>query len=80
MKAPDIKDLAQVDQKSTFRKKVEEVKAESEKMTKKTFSITENDLDYVNDIALQLGQERGKVVSASEAFRIIIKEHREGKK
>ncbi len=79
MKAPDIKDLSKVKQTSTFKKKMDEIKAQSEQMTKKTFSMTQSHLDYINKIALQLGQERSKVVGASEALRLIIEQHEEGK-
>ena len=80
LKAPDIKDLSKLNQQDTFSKKVVEVKAQAQQIAKKTFSLNHSHLDYVNGIALELGQQRGKVVGASEALRLIIEQHEEQSK
>jgi hypothetical protein len=77
MKAPKIQDLNKIEQKNTFATKIEAVKTESEQISKKTFSLHQAHLNYINSIALEMGQSRGKVVGASEALRIILEQHQE---
>jgi hypothetical protein len=71
MKAPNLKDLNKVEKQDAFSQVVETVQAKQEEMIKKTFTLDQRTVDVINDLALQLGQERGKVVSASEAVRVM---------
>ena len=47
---------------------------------RKTFTLYPNEASYIDAVAVQLGQERGKTMSASEALRVIINGHKSTKK
>ncbi len=53
-------------------------KKPSQSITPKTYSLLQKNIDYITSVAFQLGQKRGKIISASEALRAIIDQH-EGK-
>ena len=72
MRAPKLKDLNKAEKNDSFTKAVQVVQAQQEEMIKKTFTLDRKTIDIINETALKLGQERGKVISASEAVRIII--------
>ncbi len=76
MKKPDIKSLDGLvpDDAFTQTAKVESDKAQ--KVVKKTFSLQQRDVDYINSQAVIMAQDVGKVVSASEALRYIIQRDR----
>lgn len=80
MKVPELKDLEKVEKNDAFSKTVESVKVKSEEVKKKTFSLMQQHLDYINTVALGLSQEKGRVSSASEALRLIIEQHSRGQK
>jgi hypothetical protein len=46
---------------------------------RKSFSLYSNEVEYVDALAVSLGQSRGKTMSASEALRVIINAHKDGK-
>jgi hypothetical protein len=79
MKAPELKDLSSAAPQDAFSKKVESVQAslkeQTEEMQRKTFSLPQQHIDYINRLSLEIGRERGKSVSASEVLRRIIDEH-----
>ena len=76
MKAPKLKDLNNVGEKDQFTKTVEVVQAKAAEMSKKTFTLDQQTIDVINGVALQMGQERGKVASASEAVRFIVSQYK----
>jgi len=82
MKKPKIAAIpdATVDTSFTERTKAAKKKAANPKgkAVKKSFSLTETDLTYVEKLALKLGQKRGKSMSDSEALRVIIQHHKQG--
>lgn len=49
------------------------VKPES---VRRSYNLTSDVDDKINAVALKMSQKRGKVVSASEALRVIVKAHR----
>ena len=77
MKKPETKDLDAVETNDAFTRTVEAVKDESGKTSPKTYSLPKRHQEYISSIAMQLGQARGKVVSASEALRMIVEQHSE---
>jgi len=72
MKAPKLKDLGTSMPDDEFSKTVEEQAEKASASVRKTFSLQQLDMDYINAQALKLSQKAGKVVSASEALRTII--------
>ena len=78
-KTPNLQDLSAVQPSDNFSQKVAEVKADTGKTQPKTYSLVKNDIDYISSIALRLGQEEGKPVSASKALALIISEHKAAK-
>ncbi len=82
MKQPAVKDLEKVKTDDPFDEKVEEVKkqvkAEGVKAKPTSHSLLDRNTDYINKIAFETSQKRGKMISASEALRIIIDEHQTG--
>jgi len=79
-KVPDLQDLSAVETSDKFSQKVAEVKADTGKTQPKTYSLVKRDIDYISSIALKLGQEEGKPVSASKALVLILAEHKAMKK
>jgi len=76
MKQPSLKDLSNVVTEDQFIEKVEEVKTKSAEMARKTHTLENSNIDHINAVAFKLSQQRGKPVSASEALRLIIHEHK----
>ncbi len=75
MKAPVIQSLAGKQSNDPFLKKAVEVQQTTEEMKRKTYSIPQQHVDYINQLAIQLGQIEGKPVSSSGALRTIIEQH-----
>jgi len=76
MKKPVLEDLSNIKANDTFSKTIDIVKAEQSEMLKKTFTLDKKTIDIINKTALKLGQEQGKVISASEAVRNIISQYK----
>lgn len=76
MKKPDLKALASLEPESdSFFKKAKQAQSKDEKMKGKTFTLPQSHIDYINTKSVQLSQDRGKNVPASEALRLIIEEY-----
>jgi hypothetical protein len=75
MKAPNLKNLANPTIKPAFEKAVQQAQASAGEMKKKTFSLEQRHIDYINKIGLELAQQRGKTMPASEALRLILEQH-----
>ncbi len=84
MKAPpNVTDLAKhlpQDPVSKTAAAVKKAEKQSGEMPRKTYVLGVEDVDYINAYSLKLGQKRGQNVSASEALREIIAEHKKGGK
>ena len=72
MQKPKLKNFGQKTPANSFEARVTEAQKEAETKVRRSFMITQENLDKVQSVALQMGQERRKVVSASEALRAII--------
>ena len=72
MKAPVLERFDTTKSKSTFAGKVKAKAEEQQKVVKQTFSISQQDADYIHATALDMGEAIGKPVSASKALRAII--------
>jgi hypothetical protein len=72
MKKPNLQDLASVEQTDDFSEAVQVQHEKTAQMVRKTFTIQQGELDYINSVALGMSKEAGKVISASEALRAII--------
>ena len=73
MKDPNLKDLAQSKNPVIAGKPTTTAKAEA---VRKTFSFSQSHLDHINTVALELTNEQGRPVNASEALRAIIDQHK----
>lgn len=76
MKKPDIKSLDGLTPDDAFTQTAQAESDKGQKAAKKTFSLQQRDIDYINAQAVIMAQEVGKVVSASEALRYIIQRDR----
>ena len=78
MKAPEIAKIPDANETSFVeRAKQAKKSTKASKGAKKiSYSVYPDDEKYINSIALKLGQKRGKSMSASEALRLIVDEHR----
>ena len=76
MKAPNLKKLSEVESEDQFTKIAQEERSKASVGIRKTFSLQQQDFDYINAEALKMSQELGKVVSASQALRYIIQRDR----
>lgn len=76
MKRPNVLDLNEVQTPDKFVEEVAEVKKQSAQLDRKTYTLAKSDTAYINTQAVKLSQQRGKAVSASEALRSIIHEHK----
>ena len=80
MKKPQIAAIPDATPETSFTERAKVAKKKEAKpkgkAVKKSFSLTKTDLDYVEKLALKLGQKRGKSMSDSEALRAIIEHHR----
>lgn len=72
MQKPELKNFDRRSTANSFEVRVTEAQKEAETKVRRSFMITQENLDKVQSVALQMGQERRKVVSASEALRVII--------
>jgi len=75
MKAPNLRNLANPTIKPVFEKAVQQAQANASEIKKKTFSLEQRHIDYINKIGLELAQQRGKTMPASEALRLILEQH-----
>lgn len=72
-------DLDEVEITDPFIEEVLEAKQQSIKTKPRTHSLPDTHNDYIHKKAHLISQSRGgKVVSASEALRVIIQEHSKG--
>ena len=80
MKALDTNNLTDADTSNdAFSKAVENVKEEAKTIQKKSYTLTKANIEYITNLAKQLAKEnKSSIVSASEALRVIVKEHEEG--
>jgi hypothetical protein len=78
MKKPNVLDLNDIQTNDKFVEEVKEVKKQSAELDRKTYTLAKSDTAYISTQAVKLSQQRGKVVSASEALRLIIHEHKTG--
>lgn len=76
MKAPVLERFDAKQTKKSFAGKVQASTEQRKKVVKQTFSISTADADHIQSIALKMGIEEGKTVSASKALRSIIDFHR----
>lgn len=76
MKSPVLERFDTKPSKKSFAGKVEAATQERQKVVKQTFSISQQDAQYIQDIAVNMAVEEGKSVSASKALRTIIGKHR----
>ena len=75
MKAPNLKNLAKPTVKPVFEQAVQQAQVRAGEMKKKTFTLEQRHIDYINQISLDMSQQRGKVMPASEALRLILEQH-----
>ncbi|SHE20405.1 hypothetical protein [methanotrophic endosymbiont of Bathymodiolus puteoserpentis (Logatchev)] len=76
MKKPELKDLGGLVPDDDFSQTAQIESNKAQKVLKKTYSLQQRDLDYINAQAVMMSQEAGKSVSASEALRYIIQRDR----
>ena len=80
MKRPAIANIPEPTPETSFteRARVAKKKALSvgSKAVRKSYSLTQEDVSYIEKLALELGMERGKSMNDSEALRTIIDQHR----
>ena len=60
-----------------FSKTIDSVKASAEKIERKSYTITLDNINHINDYAVSLAKQSGTIVTASAALRIIINSHKE---
>lgn len=75
MKAPNLKNLAQTTTKPAFEQAVQQAQTSAGEMKKKTFTLEQRHIDYINQKSLDMAQQRGKTMPASEALRLILEQH-----
>lgn len=73
MEVPDIPALKDVQKDDDFSKTVEEVKTQANKTVAKAFTLFSKDLNRITAVAMAEGNKHNRIVSASEALRLIIK-------
>lgn len=78
MKQPNLTALESVKPQDPFFEKVQEIKEQGINTKPKTYSLPVKHINYIDQKASKISQERGKAVSASEALRLIIDEHEKG--
>ncbi len=79
MKVPLLADIPNPTPETSFNERAKVAKLFEKTggaVLKRTFSLLPGDSEYVDAMALKLGQERGKPVNASSALRAIIEQHR----
>lgn len=59
-----------------FSKTVDNVKTSAEKIERKSYTITLDNIEYINDYAVALAKKSGAIVTASAALRVIINDHK----
>jgi len=74
MKKPDLKDLTTGLSPNPGKPKLQQ--SGKVDAVRKTFSFSKSHLDHINAVAMNLTNERGKPVNASEALRVIIDQHK----
>lgn len=72
MKAPNLKSFPEKDPENSFEARAQQVQEASKSMVRRSFTITQENADKIQQVAMQMSQERNKLVSASEALRFII--------
>ncbi len=77
MKAPNLSTLDGKTANDAFTQTAEAITQQAKKTSPKTYSLPKRHTDYIASLAMKLGQTKGKVVSASEALRMIVEYHAE---
>ena len=77
MKALKTASLEATKQPDPVKATIQKEQTRAEQMVAKSHTFRQADIDYINAMALRLGQQQNKVVGASEALRIIIEQHQE---
>ncbi len=72
MKAPQLKDLGQVQPEDQFSKTVQVEAKKASTIVKVSFSIGQKHIDYINRVALELSNQSGRPIKASAALRFIL--------
>jgi uncharacterized linocin/CFP29 family protein len=72
MKTPKLENLNTLKPENDFIKAVDFQKEKTTTMERKTFTISQAELEHINREAMELSKETGKPVSASQALRTII--------
>ncbi len=83
MKKPELADLGSVSvtpSTDQFHTTIVEQKTLASSIVRRTFSLESFYAEHIEKIAAQLSQERRKPVSASQALRVILKQHMESQK
>lgn len=78
MKTPNLKALGHAPTAhDPFRAAAETIQVESAEIKKKSYTLTQAHIDYINTLAKEMAQAANSpIVSASAAVRQIIDEHR----
>lgn len=80
MKKPDLAAIPDPTPETSFAERAKAAKKDAVRKksvaVKRSFTLLPEDDKYIDQIALKRGMERGKPMSASEALRHIIDEHR----
>ncbi|NJN46008.1 MAG: hypothetical protein HC808_05465 [Candidatus Competibacteraceae bacterium] len=80
MKQPQIANIPDPTPETSFSERAKEAKRKQTKSgakaVKKSFSLTADDVSFIEKLALKLGQKRGKSMTDSEALRTIIEFYR----
>lgn len=76
MKAPQIAAIPDATPETSFSERTKIAKKTAAAAVKRSFSLGPDDATYIDKMALKLGQKRGKSMTASEALRSIISDHR----
>ena len=79
MKRPVIANIPDPTPETSFTERAKIAKKAhppGSKAVRKSYSLTQKDVSYIEKLALELGMERGKSMNDSEALRTIIDQHR----
>lgn len=76
MKKPNLQDLIEDQEMPVV---MEEKPKTAPKSFRKTYAFEAEDIEYINSIVVELTNLQGKGVSASEALRTIIRQHKAAK-
>ena len=82
MKSPELAEIPEPTPDASFNERAKGVKDKAAKKPKSkagvklSISVHPDDETYINNLAMKLGKKRGKLMSASEAVRVMIDHHR----